>query len=92
MAVAQKPIFTVVIDEEIRFSKTLLVAAWSEQEVLDYIEDHYGESPLFETSMEDFDELTYRNCYIDGEVLPGQNVGRNVTPDLDVGGVLPSEE
>ena len=91
MSVSQKPIYKVIIDEEIRFSKVLYVAAWSEQEALDYIEDHYGESPLFECSMDDFDELTYRECYIDGEIVPGHNV-RSVIPDLDVGGMLPPEE
>jgi len=94
MAISQKPIYKVIVTEDIRLSKELLVAAWSEQELYDYIWNLQNDGDeRVECDMEDFDEITYRDCWIDGEIIPGQNVGRRgVTPDLDIGGMLPPEE
>lgn len=83
--IADKPLYRVFITEDVRLIKEVYVSAWSEKDARDYINELYDQGDEgVECTMDDFEEVTYRDVYVQPET------NRKVVADYDTG-LMPPE-
>lgn len=88
--ISNKHIYRVLVTEDVRLVKEIYVSAWSKDDAFEYIDEllDTGDERV-ECTLDDFEEVTYRDIY----VMEEQNLRSTRAPDeiLDTGMIPPEE-
>lgn len=86
--IVNKQVYRVLVTEDVRLVKEVYVSAWSKDDAREYINELLDDGDeRVECTMDDFEEVAYRDVYVMDEQAPHHNI----IPEFDTGMVPPEE-
>ena len=85
--IADKRIYRVQVTEDVRLTKDIYVSAYTKDDAWEYVNSLVEDGDeRVECTMDDFDEVSYRDVYVFDDVLD-----QHVRADFDTGIISPEQ-